>query len=302
MCPQVHERHRAGRAPCPDLGDEPVRGIGREARERRRRGLVGEIHAVGQIADVPRWQAARREVVDHTGQDGDHGLGLADEECLDRSEQPGARRAGAHRAEVDERLRPQVADLEDEPGPVETGDEPPRQGRERMNGRADDDVGDRSTHVREDDHDGVAGHVDHAPPRIAPIRERPQPHEPDTAEGLCPHKRRPAEPDLTAAAVAEPGGEDRHVAACPDDGAAERVVTGPGRAIGRRRVVVEDPHAPRAISRASHPSRLRHGTGRPPRRRAPRRRMPRPRPKASPRMAAQGSSRRPARSRGSHPR
>ncbi len=211
---------------------------------------------------MPDRQTATLEVGGHPGQDRDDRLSPPDEERLDGGQRSRAQGTGSQLAEIDQRLRPQVPDLVHEARSAKPGDEPPRQGSEGMDGRADHHVRRWTSDLGKGNDGGEAGHVHHSSPVVSAVGESPQPDEAHAVERLVPDERGSLEPLFVPGEMAEPGSEDGHVAAPPHDLSAEGVV--PGRPQGKVRrlgVVVEDPD-PAAAGRDLSRPRLRH---RPPR-------------------------------------
>ena len=247
-----HDVEPVDPAQRPDVADdEPPLGAHGAGRGRDRfggtfDGRVGrierlEVHPVGQVAHVIRGQPASVEVVAHPGQERDHDLGAADEERLDPAQQTLPNRALAQGAEIDQRLRPQVADLEHEPGPTHDRRQPRPEGGERMDGRADDHARTALTGRHDQERDDERQHVQLAAPGVAAIGDGPEPHEADAVERVGPEEAARRDPVVTARHVAEPGGEDRHLVAAPHELPGEVEVARPVRAVRRVGVVVDHP-------------------------------------------------------------
>ena len=112
----------------------------------------------------------------------------------------------------------------------------------------------------DEERDEERQHVDLAPPRVAAVRERPEPDEPDAVEPLAAVEGAPDPSRFsTAAVVAEAGREDRHGMPARDELLAPACSAAiAGRLVGRRGVVVDDPDVPAAQCR-TRPAAVLHG-------------------------------------------
>ena len=189
------------------------------------------------------------EVVLDAWQEGDDCRRTADQERLERTQQALARRAHSHRAQVDERLGPQVANLEDEPCAPMLGGEPSTECGKRMNRRADDCPRRTLAGLDYEEHRQERQHVELASPRVTAIGDRLEPYELHLVEPLDSAQGTGREAPLPAAVVAGIGREDRDRVAPSNEMAGERVVARAGRVRWSRGVVVDDPDSLAAIPR-----------------------------------------------------
>ena len=142
---------------------------------------------------------------------------MADKECLDETEKTFAWRAHPHRPEVNQRLGPQVRDLEDALGLPQPGHDPGAEGGERVDRDADRRVRRWPARLNDEEGNEIGEHVDLAAPRIAVVGERSQPHELDAVEPLATIELAAPESIVATGRVIERRGEDRDLVALPDE-------------------------------------------------------------------------------------
>ena len=131
------------------------------------------------------WQPSFDEVIAHARQQSDHHRRPPHEERLELTQQALTRRSNPKGAQIDERLRPQVADFEHEPGTAQPGRQPAAKRGEGVNRRADYDVRFGPARLHDEEYREEGEHVELASPGVAAVRHRPEPDELDTVEPLA---------------------------------------------------------------------------------------------------------------------